>query len=243
MSKIDPDEMKYEGADLEAMAAADNYYRWIASEIKPYIGDKVVEAGSGAGSFSKQILGMQPDEAIFVEPTKNMYKLLMKRVGALKSKQTKVQTLNAYTGEVIKKLGHPDSFVYINVFEHIEDDKAEIKMLSKALRKGGHIIIFVPALNALLSDFDRSIGHFRRYDKKRLRMLAEEAGLEVVRLKYFDFIGMAPWFVNFRLLKSKKIKPSAVEFYDKAAIPVIRTLESVIPAPVGKNLLLIAKKK
>lgn len=243
MSKIDPKEMKYEGADLEAMAVADNYYSWVADRIKPYIGEKVVEAGSGAGSFSKQILRMEPKEAIFIEPTKNMYALLTEKLKSLKSKDIKIQTFNAYTSEVAKKLGNPDSFVYINVFEHIEDDEKEIKMLSKALKSGGHVIIFVPALNSLLSDFDRSIGHFRRYDKKRLRELADAAGLEVVELKYFDLVGITPWFVNFKLLKSRKMKPGTVALYDRVAVPVVRAVESIIPVPVGKNLLLVAKKK
>ena len=144
---------------------------------------------------------------------------------------------------VINKIHKPDSFLYINVFEHIEDDYAEIKMLSSALNQNGHIIIFVPALNALLSDFDKGIGHFRRYDKKRLRSLAEEAGLEIVTLKYFDFIGIIPWLINFKLLKTKKMNSSTINVYDKMAIPVIKFLETKIPAPIGKNLLLVAKKK
>lgn len=243
VSKIDPGLMHYEGCDLEAMASADNYYGWIAQQIKPYLGERIVEAGAGAGSFSKQILRMRPKEAVFIEPTKNMYELLVKKIRKLKSKNTKITTYNDYTSGVIKKIHKSDSFVYINVFEHIEDDFAEIQMLSKYLNKDGHVIIFVPALHSLMSDFDKSIGHFRRYDKKRLRKLAEDAGLEVVTLKYFDFIGILPWYINFKLIKTKRMNPSAVGVYDKIAIPIVKVIEQIIPAPVGKNLLLVARKK
>src|SRR5215475_3171635 len=57
----------------------------------------------------------------------------------------------------------PDTAVYINVLEHIEDDETELKTIFNALAPGGRILIFVPALPFLMSSMDRGLGHFRRY--------------------------------------------------------------------------------
>ena len=127
MSKIDPDEMVYEGCDLEAMSQAPNYYRWLVSLIKPYIGQSVVEVGAGSGSFSRQLLTAGAKTNILVEPTKNMFRLLKQMADeASKDRQQRVVALEGYMVDLKKELAthKPDTFVYINVFEHIEDDVA-----------------------------------------------------------------------------------------------------------------------
>jgi 16S rRNA G966 N2-methylase RsmD len=245
MSKIDPKKLSYEGCDLEAMIAATKYYSWLLKTIRPYIGSNVVEVGAGSGSFSRQLLSINPDQLTVVEPAKNMFKMLQETVKENKSKKTKVIAHNAFMNEVIDKVAKtkPDTFIYINVFEHIEDDLKELKMIKKNIQKGGHVIIFVPALQSLFSDFDESIGHFRRYSRRTVTELAENAGLEVVKTMYMDMVGVVPWWVSFKLLKREKLTMSMVGAYDSYCVPVIRTVESVVPAPFGKNVLLVAKKQ
>lgn len=232
----------YEGVDLEAMSGADNYYRWIIDTIRPYIGKHVAEVGAGVGSFSKLIRETKPKSLTLIEPSKKTHELLQKNLQS--DKTTQVVTINDYLkGNEDALQGKLDTFVYINVFEHIEDDHAEMKRIGDILKKGGHAIIFVPALKGLYSEFDKSIGHYRRYDKKRLRELSEKAGFDVVDIRYMDMIGMAPWWVSFVMMKRSGLVPSMVKTYDTVAVPVIRALESVVPAPIGKNVLLIAKKR
>jgi FkbM family methyltransferase len=235
---------EYEGSDLEAMTFADNYYRWIFSDIKPYIGRDVVEVGSGIGSFSKMILKTKPQSVHLIEPSKNTFKQLQKNTKAQKNSPTKVSTYNGYLYDFADeiKAARPDTFIYINVFEHIEDDLAELQKIKSLLKKNGYVIIFVPALQGLYSDLDKSIGHYRRYTKKSLRQLCDAAGLEVVDLEYRDMIGTVSWWLSFVVLKSTKLSPSLVKTYDKFFIPVIRSVESRLRVPFGKNLLLIAKK-
>lgn len=245
MSKIDLKALSYEGCDLEAMSVATRYYAWLIDIIKPNIGKRVVEVGAGSGSFSKQLLQEQLEAAIFVEPTKNMFELLKVAVKENAQKGTKVYLHNAFMGDVEKKLAKekPDTFIYVNVFEHIEDDVGELKAIRRILTPGGHAIIFVPALQFLMSDFDESIGHFRRYTKKSLAELAEKAGFEVVHMRYMDMVGVASWWMSFKMLKRRKLSPRMIEIYDKYFVPPIRAVESRLKVPVGKNVLLIARKK
>jgi len=245
MSKIDPKLLTYEGCDLEAMSQAPKYYRWLISIIQPYFGDTVVEVGAGSGSFSKQLLAIKPKKAIFIEPTKNMFRLLKENVAKNKSKSTQVATYNAYLPDLTKQLRaeKPDTFIYINVFEHIEDDLKELKILKDLLSQDGHVIIFVPAHQALFSKFDESIGHYRRYSKKTVSKLANDAGLEIVKVRYMDMIGTVPWWISFKVLKRMQLTPKLVGIYDRFFIPVIRAVETVLPTTFGKNILLVARKK
>ena len=91
--------------------------------------------------------------------------------------------------------------VYVNVLEHIENDKQELFYINQSLKTGGYVCIFVPALAWLYSDFDASIGHYRRYYKKQLIDLVEKAGFEIVKISYFDIMGIIPWFIFLRFLR------------------------------------------
>ncbi len=235
-------EFEYEGVDLEAMSVASNYYRWIIDTIKKYVGDHIVEVGAGVGSFSKFLQDTKPKTLTLLEPSAPTHTILQKNMQS--TGQITVRTINKYLKGAEKELaGKADTFVYINVFEHIEDDKAELQRIAKILTTGGHAIIFVPAMRGLYSDFDKSIGHYRRYDKKRLHDLCEAAGLEVVKTRYMDMAGMLPWWFSFVLMKRTTLVPTLVKVYDGFCVPIIRTLEAILEAPVGKNVLLIAKKR
>ena len=131
--------------------------------------------------------------------------------------------------------------MYLNVLEHIEDDASELAKVREALNSNGHLLIFVPALPWLFSDLDRQVGHFRRYMKNNLVELAQQSGFFVVKARYFDFTGILPWYINSVLLK-KSISSSSVLMYDRLVIPVMRILEGFVPLPIGKNLLLVARK-
>jgi len=237
------DAFTYEGEDFEAMSLAVKYYAWIVKTIKPYLGDHIVEVGAGAGVFSEFLRDrIQPKSLTLIEPSKKTHAVLQRTI--LSTKKTKVATINDYLKGNEKKLKDKvDTFVYINVFEHVKDDHQEMQRIADTLQKGGNAVIFVPALKGLYSEFDKSIGHYRRYDKKRLTELAESAGLEVVTTRYMDMMGILPWWFSMVLMKNKKLKPKLVKLYDTVMVPIVRTFESTIHAPIGKNVLLIAKKR
>ena len=65
--------------------------------------------------------------------------------------------------------------------------------------------------------------------------------LQILKAKYFDVAGIIPWYINFVLLKNS-IGGSSVSIYDKIVIPPMRLVEKLISPPIGKNILLVAKK-
>jgi SAM-dependent methyltransferase len=231
-------DFKYESKDLEVMTSARKYHTWILSKFRKFLGKRVAEVGAGSGNFSRLLLGEPIEQLVVVEPSKNVYDLLRVKTSA----DTRVISLNSFfPGISSDYINYFDSIIYIDVLEHIKDDEKELLCVKKSLHKGGCVCIFVPALPWLYSDHDRSIGHFRRYRKKQLGNLLKETGFEVVSLHYFDIIGIITWLVMFKFLK-KKPNQGNIGFYDKYIIPFSRFVESLIPLPIGKNLVVVGKK-
>lgn len=230
---------RYEGKDIEAMASAPNYYRWIAHIFAPFIKGSVLEVGAGSGTFSELLAERPITELVAVEPSKEMYPILAERFRNSES----VVCRQAFFPDICEQYReHFDTAVYINVLEHIADDRAELEHVHSALKDGGVVCIFVPALSWLFSESDRSVGHYRRYHKEPLRKLLEETGFDVVSIRYFDVVGVLPWLLFMKLMK-KKVTGNSVAVYDSVVVPMMRRVEAFIPPPLGKNLIVIARKR
>jgi len=228
---------QYFGRDLEAMSFAANYHRWVLDAFRPYLGRHAAEVGAGAGSFSALLLEQVQHLTAF-EPSANMYALLRERFAG----DGRVETVNATFGEACNRLeGRLDSVVYVNVLEHVEQDGAELALVHRALRQGGHALLFVPALPFLFSDLDRAMGHVRRYRRDGLVTLVGQAGFTVRKAVYFDCAGIIPWYVAYVLLR-RTMTGGQVSLYDRLVVPVMRRIESLVPPAWGKNLLVIAQK-
>jgi len=236
--------LAYAGRDLESMSLARNYHRWILDLFAPHLGRRVVEVGAGTGSFSELLLGRAPESLTLVEPSPEMHRLLVARVGRIPTR-ARVRVHNDTFARVARRLKEeerPDSIIYVNVLEHVEDDEAELRLVSDTLTTGGRAFVFVPAFQWLYGSFDRQVGHQRRYTRRELAAKCERAGLAVVESRYFDAAGVLPWWLKYRVLRSEKMEPAAVKFYDDFCVPVVRRVEALLPPPVGKNVLLVAEK-
>jgi SAM-dependent methyltransferase len=234
----------YHGRDLEAMSFAVNYHRWILNVFKPYLGRRLVEVGAGTGLFSELLLEQAAESVSLIEPSAAMHAVLSERVRQLRP-AAKVEVYNAFFTDVAERLRQaqrPDSIIYVNVMEHIRDDDAEFQAVWRTLGAGGRVFVFVPALPSLYGNFDRGVGHFRRYTKPEVEAKCRRAGFRVLKSVYFDLIGIVPWWIQYRLLGASALNPGAVRLYDRLLVPVTKAIESRIEPPVGKNLLLIAEK-
>ena len=227
---------QYFGKDLEAMSFAVNYHKWIMAEFRPYLGISTAEVGAGVGNFSKLILNSNISSLTAFEPSQNMYPFLKEAL----AQDKRAKTVNDFFWR--KNIGESyDSILYVNVLEHIENEVDELGNAYEALCRNGHLLIFVPALPWLYSEFDKQVGHYRRYLTKDIITLIEQAGLSIIKVKYFDIVGIIPWYINFVLFKNS-LSGDSVSYYDNFIIPPMRFIEQLMVPPVGKNILLVAKK-
>ncbi len=229
---------EYFGKDLEAMSFANNYHRWIVSEFSPYLGAHVAEVGAGIGNFSEFLLQAGVQQLSTFEPSSNMYPALEEKFSQISS----VDTYNCFFEETSEKfVATFDALAYVNVLEHIENDRLALEHAHQTLKQDGHLLIFVPALKFLYSELDRKVGHFRRYTKQELVDVVSLAGFRIDEVKYFDVMGIIPWYIAFVLLK-QTTSGANVSLYDRVVVPLMRRIEGIVTPPIGKNLLLVARK-
>lgn len=236
----------YTGRELEAMDCAANYHRWILETFEPFLGEHLVEVGAGLGSFSQLILASHRCQSLaLIEPSNRMYADLVANTQALGT-ATRIDTYHGTFPEcaaLIKSKQTPDSIIYVNVLEHIADDKLELEAIRETLSPSGHVFLFVPAFSWLFGAFDERVGHLRRYTKSDVEQKLQAAGFKVSLSKYFDLPGIGPWWVKYCLLKSATMEPAGVKLYDRFIVPAARRLESIISPPLGKNVIAIAQKR
>jgi SAM-dependent methyltransferase len=128
----------------------------------------------------------------------------------------------------------------VNVLEHIEADGKAVQSLSRTLRPGGKLAVFAPAFEGLYSDFDRRVGHYRRYRAQGLGALMLDAGLELVELRYVNSLGALAWWLTAKQLKLTPTQPRLSLTYDRHVVPWLRRFEERSKPPFGQSVLCVA---
>src|SRR6185503_3856669 len=119
-----------------------------------------------------------------------------------------------------------DTILYIDVLEHIEDDRRELERAACRLKPGGRIIVLSPAHGWLYSPFDKAIGHCRRYTTTMLRELTPPA-LRIEKAFYLDSVGLLASSANRLLLKQSMPRPKQLKVWDKLMVPCSRLLDPI----------------
>jgi 2-polyprenyl-3-methyl-5-hydroxy-6-metoxy-1,4-benzoquinol methylase len=227
--------------DLERLGTAHHFFDWVLDEFDAYLGGKTLEVGAGAGTITRKLADRYPNcQLLALEPAENV-------VGALAAYAALTERVTVYRETLADYVGRGDggfdAVLYLNVLEHIKDDAGELRLAAEVLRPGGAVLVFGPALEALYSDLDYKAGHYRRYSLSQLCELAEAAGLSVVCARYFDVLGVPPYYIVYKLLRQSEISGSTMWGYDWIVVPVSRFLQRTLRRPpLGKNVVLVATK-
>jgi SAM-dependent methyltransferase len=227
--------------DLERLGTARHFFGWVLDEFDPYLKGRVLEVGAGLGMITRNLVDRYPDVSIVaLEPAENVFPDL-ESFAALEPRVTAHRrTLADHQPAPDERF---DAVIYLNVLEHIDDDAGELRLAARALRPGGALLVFGPALGWLYSELDYRAGHYRRYSVRQLRRLVTEAGLELVSVRYFDILGVPPYLLVYKLLRHDDITGSTLWGYDRVVVPISRSLQRVLRhPPLGKNVILIARK-
>ena len=148
--------MNYPGKELENFDKAHFWRNYVYLIIKKFIGKKILEVGAGIGGFA--ITYIKDDLNVTLSEIDNTnYQTLKKKFSSQKNVKVENKLIDQFSETF-------DTILYPSVLEHIEDDKGEILNALGKLTDGGYLIICVPAHNYMYSNFDKEIGHFRRYE-------------------------------------------------------------------------------
>ena len=227
--------------DLERLGSAHRFFGWTLEGLAPYLRGRVLEVGAGVGTITRRLIESDSELTIVaLEPAANVFADLASYAALTPRVSAHRQTLREYLATMEEPF---DAVVYLNVLEHVADDAAELRLAAAALRPGGALLVFGPALEWLYGELDYKAGHYRRYSVGGLRRLVRAAGFEIVSLRYFDVLGVLPYFVTYRVLRRQSISGSTLWGYDRLLVPVSRLLQRAMPRPpLGKNVILVARK-
>lgn len=216
-----------------------NLYRFILKRVR---GKSILDIGCGAGHF----LGLAKSKGFAtsgIEENAELIKLSQEIYGAdLGIKQGRVENLSSLD----KKF---DSIVLIDVLEHIEDDSKALELITKKLNKAGRVVILVPAYQFLYGKRDKNIGHYRRYTKGALVKKMKKAGLEIVEARYWNMLGVVPYYIAEKIMKKefivgfrgKKKKGFAGKMLNKTLFKWFDLIENPLNAGFGLSVVVVGK--
>ncbi len=197
----------------------------------------MLEVGAGLGEFASQLTGLERLVVTDVDPA---------AVASMAARfadrpEVEARQLDLGAGELPDVGGAVSTVVAINVLEHIEDDAGALRALARLVEPGGRIVLWVPAYMQLYGEFDRLVGHVRRYTPATLRAAVRAAGLVPRDVRPVNLLGGVAWWVVVRRGGAGSPDPRMVRVYDRLVVPVTRALERRVRAPFGQTVLGVAE--
>lgn len=226
----------YIGGELDLFARAANWKRYVKKEIGKYIIGEVLEVGAGIGGTTRALHDGTARHWVCLEPDYGQAKQL--RVVA--KSQWGVNEPSVIVGSLHALVPRPsfDCILYMDVLEHIAEDRLQIEEAARLLRPGGHIVVLSPAHDWLFSEFDKGIGHLRRYNKESLRSLMPP-GCTEQKLVYLDAVGLFLSLGNVLALKQAMPSHWQILTWDRFCVPLSRIVDRLLQGRFGKSILAV----
>jgi SAM-dependent methyltransferase len=228
-----------EQGELQAILDSDERHWWYRGRLRIVTNEveriglppnaRILDAGCGSGSVLGHLRAFGEVTGADVSPL---------AVAAARARRT---------GEVvqasIERLPFPDgSFdlvTCLDVLEHTPDDVAVLRELRRVTRPGGHVLLTVPAYQALWSGHDELNHHFRRYRRGGLRDAAIRAGLRLERDTHFNALLLPPAAVVRVLGRIKRSPGSPAGRSELSLTP--RALDPLLELPLRFEAALVRR--
>lgn len=223
---------------LQRLRRTPRYDQWVWGCLTPFVGDHVLEVGSGVGSVTAFLRNRER----VVATDKNEQYLAVLRNRFAGYDNIEVRGVDWERGG-LDGIGARrfDTVLCLNALEYIKDDVATLATFAELLEPGGRLVLQVPGMRGLYGEIDRAIGYHRRYDQTDLTAKLAAQNLEVSEAFYFNTPGVLGWYVNSVLLRRRTVAGPRVRFAN-LLVPWLR-LEQRLRPRWGLALVAVARKK
>lgn len=222
---------------LEDLAGAARYRRWLVDLALPHLGDHPLEVGSGLGHYAAEWASAGVARLTASEADRGRLEALRERFAG-----DPVVAVRALSVPIEETAQHSAVVAY-NVLEHVKDDIGVLRTFAELVRPGGAVVLVVPAFPSAMSDFDRAIGHQRRYRRHSLHRALDEAGLTVEVLHHVNAVGLLGWYLAVKLLGGQPRAGLLLTGYDRGVVPWLQWLETRCHPPFGQSLFAVARRR
>jgi 2-polyprenyl-3-methyl-5-hydroxy-6-metoxy-1,4-benzoquinol methylase len=228
-------EFKYAGSELDLFEKARNWKSYWRARIAGFVRGEVLEVGAGIGANTLTLAGLNYDRWTCLEPDAALAaRITLPAGGRHDAAEGTIDDLPAEAKF--------DTILYIDVLEHIEDDRGEVARAAARLNPGGALIVLAPAHPLLFTPFDAAIGHLRRYTRSSLRAVAPEA-LRLEQLRYLDAAGLLASVGNRLVLRRSMPKEWQILLWDRMGVPLSRLIDPLLGGRIGKSVLAVWRKE
>ena len=218
------------------LAKADKYNRWIFDQFAPYLGQRILDVGCAIGNITQFYADRELVVGIDVVPEALAVARERFADRAFEAHHMDVSSPALLSFRPLDL----DTAICLNVLEHVEDDVYALNNMRDALMPGGRICLLTPVNKWLFGPMDAIDHHFRRYTRSELNAKIAAAGLRVEHQKYFNFVGIAAWFLQNRIMRRSMAASAEYALYD-SLVPVLSRIERVVPPPNGLSLVTICR--
>ncbi len=228
---------------LQIISGARHFNKWMYQTIHPYLKGNVLEIGSGIGNISA--FAINDGFTITLSDYNDEYCSFLENKYSHHPAVKDIIRIDLQHPHFAKT--HPslqekfDTVYLLNVIEHLENDEAAISNCRFMLKQGGNLVILVPAYPFLYCRLDRELGHLRRYTLKSLTELFAVDKFKVIHRQYFNFFGLAGWFVFGKLLGKKLIGQGSMSVYERL-IPFLKITDMLMFRKAGLSVVVAGKK-
>ncbi|AKM79307.1 TPA: hypothetical protein DEQ95_02660 [Candidatus Beckwithbacteria bacterium] len=171
--------------------------------FKKIKGRTVLDIGSGTGAISLY-LAKKGFNVVGIEISKKAVDISEKSARSF-NLRNKTRFIRGDFNRGLKVNKKFDLVICSEILEHLKNEEVILFKIHKLIKKGGKIIITVPSYNAPLyrigyaKDFDRRVGHLRRYTERSLKELTTRCGFKTKEIKKTEGILRNLLFLSQRL--------------------------------------------
>ncbi|MFH1098206.1 MAG: methyltransferase [Candidatus Desantisbacteria bacterium] len=217
--------------------SASTYNKWIYSQIRPFLGSKILEIGCGIGNITRLLM---EDRFVAATDMDSDYLSYLEEISEGWKNRPKIVKLDIASSISPELRGYQfDTVVCLNVLEHILDDANALRNIYQLLSPGGRLVLLVPAGQYLYNKLDNALEHYRRYKKKELTQQVLGSGFKLIKCSNFNLFGILGWWISGKVFKRDVVEQKELSLFD-FFVPLFRRLEQVIPPIIGLSLICIA---
>lgn len=235
----------------DQMAELDSRHWWFTARhrilegiieriVKPPKDARILELGAGTGHNLSMLSRFGSVEASELDP--GARKLASARLGS-PVVEAALPDLSMFPAAAY------DLIALLDVLEHVPEDRASLVAIKERLKPGGALLLTVPINPWMWSAHDVAHHHHRRYRKREIRELAEDAGYEIELLSPFNSL-LFPPIAAVRLFGKLTGKDDSDDAMPSA--PVNKALDLIfglerelvgrVPLPFGVSLVAVLRR-
>jgi SAM-dependent methyltransferase len=235
----------------DQMAELDSRHWWFTARhrilegvieriVKPPTDARILELGAGTGHNLSMLARFGRVEASELDP--GARKLASERLGR-PVVEAALPDLSMFPAAAY------DLIALLDVLEHVPDDGGSLAAIKERLKPGGALLLTVPINPWMWSAHDVAHHHHRRYRKREIRKLAEEAGYKIELLSPFNSL-LFPPIAAVRLAGKLTGKDDSDDAMPSAPVNKVldlifgleRELVGRVPLPFGVSLVAVLRR-